>query len=180
MEKQVLIKYLSEKTGEQLSWATQPRQGLFFTTQDFFLLPFAMFGCGFGYFFTLMPQMLKTPDYISYFGMLIILLSLYFSIFRFLVDSYLRAKTFYALSEHNAYIVIGSSIKKLELKKYEKASCDIATDGSGTIWFLKQTTLQMFLGNALNGWPFIQHPQAFLYINDVNKVFKDYILKSKK
>lgn len=179
MQNKDLLKYLSEKTGEQLKWADRPRQGLFFTTQDFFLLPFAMFGCGFGYFFTLMPQMIKAPEYISYFGATIIIISLYFSIFRFFVDSQFRANTFYALSDNNAYIVRGSKIKIMELKNNRKVSCDAATDGTGSIWFLKQTTMQLFLGNSLNGLPFIQHPQAFLYIRDVNKVFKAYFEKSK-
>lgn len=174
MQYKDLLKYLSERTGEHLKWADRPRQGLFFTTQDFFLLPFAMFGCGFGYFITLMPQMIKAPEYISYFGLTIIVISLYFFIFRFFVDSHFRAKTFYALSDNNAFIVVGSRIKIIELKNNRRVSCDAATDGTGSIWFLKQTTLQLFLGNSLSALPFIQHPKAFLYIRDVNKVFNTF------
>lgn len=176
MDKQELLNSLKAKTGEELKWVGRPKQGLFFTTQDFFLLPFSMFGCGFGYFFTMMPEMLKAPAVVCYLGVLIILISLYFSIFRFIVDANTRSKTFYALSENDVFIMVGSKIKKIELKYIKQANCDTATDGSGSLWFEKQTVLQLFLGNSLNGLPFYRHPMAFLYIDNLSNVHKVFSL----
>jgi hypothetical protein len=156
----------------EIIWAEKPRQGIFFSTQDFFLLPFSMFGCGFAYFLITMPQFMNVPHFVALIGWVILLISLYFFIIRFAVDSNIRAKTCYALSEDHYHIFVGHKIISAEIPTSKKLKCDANVDSSGDIWFKPQSTLQLLLGNSLNGLPFYNHPHAFLYISNVKTLFK--------
>ena len=166
-------------SGEKILWTDQPRQGLFFTTQDFFLLPFSMFGCGMAYFLIITPTIIKASNAISIFGYFLMLISLYFFLFRFLVDSYHRTKTYYCLTDKKIIIKIGSNSKIIEYKNTSVIKLDANIDASGSLWFEEQSTVQLLLGNSLNGLPFYKHPKAILFIDNVKSIYSKILeLKS--
>jgi hypothetical protein len=166
-----LLAKISAKSGDhKLLWADMPKQGLLFTTQDFFLLPFSMFGCGFGYFFITMLDFMTVPIFVVWIGWVILLLSIYFFLIRFVIDSSVRAKTVYAFGTENYYILVGEKLTIGKIPEAKKIKCDANVDKSGSIWFEEQTTVQLLLGNSLNGLPFYKHPAAFLFIPDAKAV----------
>jgi hypothetical protein len=156
---------------EKIIWMDQPRQGLFFTTQDFFLLPFSMFGCGLAYFLIITPSIIDVPQTITIFGWIVMALSLYFFLFRFVVDSNYRSKIYYCLTDEKVIIKIGSKSKIINFKIIPLFKLDANVDGTGSLWFVEQSTIQLLLGNSLNGLPFYKHPEAILFITDVKRIY---------
>jgi hypothetical protein len=166
--------------GDLLLWAAQPKQGLMFTTQDFFLLPFSMFGCGFAYFLMTVPSFTGAPQAVAYIGWAFMIVSLYFFLFRFLVDSALRAKTFYGLTAEYVVIKEGKKVQFIHFQNIKNIKCDENVDAGGNIWFEPQTTVQLLLGNSLNGLPFVKHPKALLFIPAVKALHNQIINLKKK
>ena len=91
--------------GEKIVWQGRPdRKLIVLRSSDTFLIPFSLLWCGFAFFWEF--TVLSTPDPFPFalFGLPFIAIGLYIVFGRFLVDSYIRHNTSYALTNQRAII----------------------------------------------------------------------------
>lgn len=99
--------------GEQLVWAGRPLQGVRLTAGDALLIPFSIVWAGFAFFWEAMVIAKGAPFFFRLWGIPFVLMGLYILIGRFFYDAYLRARTFYALSDRRALIVSTGRTRQL-------------------------------------------------------------------
>jgi len=139
-----------------------------------------MFGCGFAYFLMTVPSFTGAPQAVAYVGWFFMIISLYFFLFRFMFDAALRAKTFYGLTSEYIVIKEGKKVQYIDFYEIKNIKCDENVDTAGNLWFEPQTTVQLLLGNSLNGLPFTKHPKALLFIPAVKELYQQIIKLKKK
>jgi len=153
-----------------MSLTYQPKQGLLFIAQDFFLLPFSMFGIGLGYFFTLMPEIIGVGSWVAYLGYFIIVSQIYFSFIRFFIDLSFRKKISYSIEDQLAIVYVNKKrVHEIDLKRV-KIKTEIFADGSGNIWFENQKLVFFILGNSFSGTFLYSVPKAFMYVENVKEI----------
>ncbi|HEY4029678.1 MAG TPA: hypothetical protein VGM25_05000 [Caulobacteraceae bacterium] len=95
--------------GEKLLWKGQPAQGMRFSSQDLFLVPFSLLWGGFAIFWNFMVWT-HTPNTgdagtFKLFGLPFLVLGLYFIAGRFVADAWVRSRTVYGLTDTRAIVV---------------------------------------------------------------------------
>ena len=125
--------------GEKLLWTGRPGGGLMLTRMDFLLIPFSLFWGGFAIFWEY--EVLTKPGgsgtgFLALWGIPFIVMGLYIMIGRFLVDAYVRNKTFYALTERRLLILregMFGGIQAFQLNQLPAASFNGPTSGKATL-----------------------------------------------
>src|SRR5262245_42873595 len=84
--------------GEKLVWSGRPRTGLRLSGADAFLIPFSLVWCGFAVFWEKNALRIGAPDFFRLFGLMFVVVGLYFVFGRFIADAIRRGKTFYGLT----------------------------------------------------------------------------------
>jgi len=170
------------KEGEQLLWHGVPEQGIRFKGGDLFLIPFSLLWCGFAIFWEYsVLSSSNSPFFFKLWGIPFILMGIYIVFGRFIVDSYVRASTFYGVTSNRILISQGIFQKRLtilSLKTRNDLTLIENSNGIGSIIFGSSTLLNgMFRGT---GWPGINKnlAPAFEDIKNVKTVF-DIIEKNK-
>jgi hypothetical protein len=136
---------------EQVLWSAQPRGGVTFRNEDFFLIPFSLLWGGFAIFWEWMATTGGAGVFAEIWGIPFVAVGLYMIVGRFFYDAWLRSNTYYGLTTQRALIVrrtFGESVRSIELSTLGDVTLSsVAGDKSGTIT----------LGNAPpgNSWQFM-------------------------
>ncbi len=126
------------RSGEELLWSAQPKQGIKFRTQDLFLTPFSILWGGFAIFWEAMVLWMGAPLIMALFGIPFVLIGLHLMIGRFFYDAFLRSKMHYAISNRRALIFYKgkeSQIFSWDLNDCKHLSLSRSRENSGTLNF---------------------------------------------
>jgi hypothetical protein len=104
---------------------------------------------------TMSPRRTHSPDgsFFPFFGIPFVAIGLYLIFGRFFVDSRIRARTYYGVTNERIIIITGlvsQQIKSLQLRTLTDVSLTQRSDGSGTIAFGQPLTAFATTGG---GWP---------------------------
>ena len=89
--------------GERILWSGRPKQGFLFVWSDLFTIPFALIWTGFAVSASLRASFSDNPlDYLFFVPFYAV--GFYMVFGRLLLDAYLRARTFYAVTDQRALI----------------------------------------------------------------------------
>lgn len=140
--------------GERLLWSGMPQQGIQFRPADIFMVPFSLLWGGFAVFWEYSAVSQGAPFFFMLWGIPFVLVGLYIIIVRFFADSYLRARTYYGVTDRRILILSGlvnREVKSLTLQTLNDISIKERQDGSGSIVFGPTNPLSdMWSGS---GWP---------------------------
>jgi hypothetical protein len=153
--------------GERIVWSGQPKRGLLFTGQDFFVVPFSFLFCAIFIFGT--PA--EGPGATLLTRSLVILIGLYFAVGRFLHDAWVRSGTCYAVTNKRILILRSAPFAKftaLDLNQLPAVRLTERWDGRGTIRFGPPLWLA---GRASATLPSLDRIPQFLAIEDAQRVF---------
>lgn len=125
--------------GEKIAWWGHPAQGLVFTSQDWFVLPFGLMFAGFAVFWEASvwsaPQ---SPVFMRLWGIPFILIGLYMVAGRFFVDAWARRRITYAVTDKRILILREGRSPKFTAMTFDQMPSVNLTerkDGRGTIRF---------------------------------------------
>lgn len=164
-------------TGERVRWSGQPKQGLAAGNRDIFLIPFSLLWGGFAIFWNAMvwfpPGNTSTgesPDlFLKLWGLPFLIVGVYLIIGRFLYDSAVRKRLFYAVTDQRVLILRGSKITSLDIDRLPRLELTEHRDGTGTLAF-EASNLGSSAGT--NGWswwlPSVSGSQFFRVQNPRN------------
>lgn len=160
---------------EKLLWLGQPRQGFALRNWDLFLVPFSILWFG-GVLFVVKKIAI---DYREFWALLylapFVILGLHMTIGRFFLDSFLRKRTEYALTNSRAIIltnVFKPRLTEVDILRVKDISLSQMITGDGTItfgymlWFARNYQHAFLPGMSL----FI--PPQFELIAEAKKVYQ--------
>ncbi len=127
---------------EKILWQGAPAQGLVFTRQDWFLIPFSAMWGGFAFFWEAATQ---APLLMRLWGIPFVLVGLYLIVGRFVLDASVRRGTQYAVTNRRILIFLSGPFAKLttiSLNQLPETSLIGEANGRGTIRF----------GQTVSGW----------------------------
>ena len=167
--------------GEAILWRGQPGQGILFSGQDWFLIPSSLLWCGFAIFWeTGVVGNARAPVFMKLWGAAFVLVGLFFVFGRFVVDSWVRRGTYYALSDKRILILRDWPTRKFSavgLDRLPDASLTERADGRGTIRFGQQYSY--WNRNNMSGlMPSFDPTPQFITIQNVREVFAQIQLAS--
>ncbi len=139
--------------GERVLWTGFPRQGIAFSSQDIFMIPFSLMWGGFAIFWeATVFDSGKGPLLFELWGVPFVLIGLYIIFGRFFADAATRARTIYALTDRRVLILGGlwkTSIRSLELAGMSEINLTESQNDRGTIVFGPPPTF----ASGPRGWP---------------------------
>jgi hypothetical protein len=170
------------ESGESVIWTGKPKQGLMLRAADAFMIPFSLLWCGFVVFWEASVLAGGGPPFFSLVGVPFVVIGIYFVIGRFFVDSRLRAKTFYGLTNRRVIIVSGlfsRTINSLPLRTLHDISVQERPDRSGTVMFGRPHPFASWYAGMQ--WPGMGQYQApsFELIQDAKRVH-DQVLEAQR
>jgi len=155
---------------ERLVWSGRPRGGIRLRAADAFLVPFTFLWAGFAMFWELEVSKSGAPTLFVVWGIPFILVGLYITVGRFLVDAVVRRHTLYGLTDQRALIVTtfgGRKVQVVNLPRLAELTLVEHRDQSGTISFGPSTPwagLGLGFGRsgpyAIPQFQFIEQPRA--------------------
>jgi len=161
--------------GERIVWSGQPKQGFLLRPVDIFLIPFSLLWFGFALFWEFEVVVGGGGLFFALWGLPFILVGLYISFGRFLVDIARRGRTYYALTNDRAIIVSGlfnRNVRSINFRTLVEVNISERSDGRGTITFgPAHPMLGMY---SVIGWQTgggMYQPPAFEMIQDVRTVY---------
>ena len=171
------------RDGERLLWAGGPRQGWVLRPTDKLIIPFSIIWAGFALFWELAVITSGGPFFFMIFGIPFVLMGLYITVGRFYLDSKVRARTQYGLTDTRVLVSSGrsgsASLTTIPLDALQTISMTEVGDGSGTISFGGGLPVgHFYAGFHLPGMSGFL-PTQFELIDDVRTVH-DQILRAKQ
>jgi len=157
---------------ERLIWAGKPLAGIAFRGVDLIQVPFSLMWGGFAFFWEYMVWRSGAPLYFRLFGVPFVMVGLYLIGGRFVLDSWQRAATIYAVTNERVLILSGlfqSTTVSLNLRTLGELSLKVRADGSGSIVFGQLPLFGMLRG--FESWPGMPTQAGFYMISDVRQVF---------
>ena len=160
--------------GERLLWSGMPRQGLRLRQTDVFMVPFSLFWGGFAFFWEGSVTTKGAPFFFTLWGIPFVLVGIYIIAGRFFVDSHLRARTFYGVTDQRVIILSGlmnREVKSISLEGLNEMSLAERSDRSGSITFGPTNPMStVWTGTA---WPGTgkKFSPAFDLVEDVRRVY---------
>ncbi len=157
---------------ENVIWAGQPKQGVYFSPADLLLIPFSLVWCSGAISWEVLVAS-HPPYFFALFGLPLVATGLYIAAGRFFVDAHTRARTFYAVTNRRVLILAAwptRRVTSLDLAKCPEISLRERPDGTGTI-FLGKRSRTGFIEDS--SWPRKRRSgPVFRRIGDVRKVFE--------
>ena len=162
-----------EVTGsERLLWSGMPRQGIFFSGADLFLIPFSLMWGGFAFFWEYQAVTQGAPFFFLIWGIPFVLVGIYFIVGRFFVDARQRRATYYGLTDQRVIIISGiftRKVKSLNLWTLSDISLTEKSDRSGTIILGPSNPwASMYMGMS---WPGVPRTDTFVGVTDAKKIY---------
>jgi len=158
---------------ERIVWQGRPAAGIVLTSRDWFLIPFSVVWCGFAIAWTGIASF--TAVGFAAFGLIFVVLGLFFFVGRFFLDAWLRQGTRYALTESRVLILKAhpnADFTSLALDRLPEARLTEGRDGKGTIRFGHPAGMFGFGGAGFSVWVSSLDPTPqFMNIADARKVF---------
>ena len=127
---------------ESVRWTGRPQQGLMLRTSDAFVIPFSVLWCAFAIFWETSVIAGNAPPFFVLWGVPFVLVGLYIVVGRFFVDAFVRARTYYALTDRSALILgglSGDTLTSVNLQSLQELNFKPANHGRGTIMFGPET-----------------------------------------
>ena len=144
--------------GEEILWQGRPQTGILWRDLISPVSVMGVFFTGFAIFWvTLAAMMVPAGDavfrFFPLFGLPFVAVGLYLIIGRIFWDAYIRRRTWYTLSNRNAYIattgIFGRALKPFDLREMNALALDDGTPG--TVWFHAQAYTRQSLRTAGGG-----------------------------
>lgn len=168
----VVATKLSLDRGERQLWAGRPRQGILFRGSDIFMIPFSILWGGFAVFWEATVILSGGPLLFALFGIPFVLMGLYITVGRFVLDARRRANVTYGVTDQRIVIqsgILRPTVKSLELSTLSDVTVQERADGSGTITFgPTHPFATMYAGMA---WPGVPQATSFELIPDARRVY---------
>jgi hypothetical protein len=98
------------RPGERLLWTGRSDPAVRFAQADVYLIPFSIAWCGFAIFWEVSVISSGGPPFFYAWGLMFVVLGLYFVAGRFVVKARRKRRTVYALTDRRAIINAGSSL----------------------------------------------------------------------
>lgn len=159
--------------GEKIEWQGGPQQGVLFTAQDVFLVPFSLLWCGFAIFWEFGAAKSDGNTFFTLWGIPFVCIGLYFVVGRFVFDAWLRARMVYAVTNMRALIQrVGPFGKFTALNLAQISEMDLAESGNGRGTIRLGPALSFFGSRGFSAWSPSQSPvPQFLGIENARDVF---------
>ncbi len=163
--------------GERIVWQGAPARGLRLTRRDLMLVPFSMVWLSFVIFWNIgVGHSDGAPLPFRLFGLLFLLIGLFFFVGRFLVDAWLRGRTRYVLTGRRAAIERAGPFgvrTNVDLRAVGDVHLTTELGGRGTIRFGAATPLFGFGRSGVSYWvPSLDPIPQFLLLEDADRVFE--------
>jgi hypothetical protein len=123
---------------DKIQWTGTPAQGFKLSKADVFLIPFSLMWGGFAIVWETLVVAGSAPIFMRLWGIPFVLVGLYLIVGRFFWDAYVRAHTFYALTDDTALLMragLGAAMTTVYLPSVNNMSLRLFPDGSGSIYF---------------------------------------------
>jgi hypothetical protein len=155
--------------GERLMWAGQPRCGIRFRSSDIVVVPFSLMWGGVAFYSWVM--VLLHARWFAALGVVpFVLMGGYIIAGRFCVDSKVRERTFYGVTDHRLFMVsdlFRQQVWTLDIRFLGNISLRERPDRSGSIVFGPSA----WLGPRIWVGPGRLEQPAFLMIDNVREVY---------
>jgi hypothetical protein len=172
---------------EDILWSGQPDPSVIFTPIDIFLIPFSLLWGGFAIFWessVLLTIPEDAPNGINIifplFGLIFVIVGLYFIFGRFIYKRWKKRKTYYAVTDRRVLSLseaFGRQFQESDIKLISDISKRVRSDGIGTLIFGgTQSSIfsgyQFYTNTGMDILPFYTTPLAFSDIHDADRVYK--------
>jgi hypothetical protein len=159
---------------ERLLWSGQPGTGFRFQPFDWFLVPFSLMWTGFVvYAFISVLSQQPSADLFFFAPFLIVGFLILFG--RYVLDSLVRRRTWYGLTDERAIIVrhwFGTKVQSLSLKTLPEITLSLSNNRSGSIFLGSASPWAMWNGmNFLSSAHSLTSP-TFEVLDDARSVFE--------
>ena len=125
--------------GETILWRGRPEKGHLLGPQDWFMIPFSIFWCGFAVFWEISVIISDAPIFFALWGIPFVCVGLYMVVGRFFHTAWLRKNTAYVITTAKIIRRRGKRIDMLDAKTMPTVHVTARTDGTGTIQFGEYT-----------------------------------------
>jgi hypothetical protein len=160
-------------SGEHVLWSGEPGKGIVFTGRDVFMIPFSLMWCAFAIFWTFAATGDGAPIFFTLWGMMFVLIGVFFVFGRFVADMMLRRNMIYALTDRRVLISrsgLAAKFTALRLDALPDVKLTSKPDGTGSISF--GNSLSMWGANNFGIWiPSLDPTPQFIGINDARNVY---------
>ena len=144
-------KYLTPD--EYVVWNGRPSKGHLLTKQDIYMIPFSIMWCGFAIFWEISVLTHSSSFIGKLWGIPFVCIGLYIVFGRFIMKSYMRKETVYAITNKRIFFFRKNQINTLDYHTNLTRTITRNPDGSGSIYFgsaasAQNTSAQLFGQNA--------------------------------
>ncbi len=160
-------------SGERIVWQGKPDTGFVFRPIELFLIPFSLFWAGFALFWNI--DVWGGDGALSFklFGLPFLIIGIYITVGRFVVDSYLRKRLIYTVT--NKRVIISKSgeadTTSLDITRLPSLEFDEKSDGYGTIRF--GSSSNWFDGSNFGIWqPTLDKTPQLIRVPSVRSVYE--------
>ncbi|MBO9714381.1 hypothetical protein [Sphingomonas sp.] len=159
--------------GERLLWSGRPRQGIVFTPSDVLMIPFSLLWGGFAFFWETMVILSDAPIFFRLWGVPFVLVGSYIIAGRFFHDAWVRAHSWYAVTDRRVLILRTGPLGELtalDIRSLPDLQLRLGWSGRGTILFAEAWQNRPWDRHASWGPASSRTPQ-FTMIRDAERVF---------
>ncbi len=136
---------------------------------DAFMIPFSLMWVGFAVFWEISILRTPVPGFFAIWGIPFVAMGLYITVGRFIVDSWRRARTHYAVTSDRVIIRKNGSLKSLSIRTLTDVALTEHRDGIGTITFGSLAFPMSMLAGA--SWPGVPAVPTFEQISGARQVY---------
>jgi len=163
--------------GERLLWAGKAPAGLILRSSDWVNIPLAALFCAFTAFWEKTVLTTPAPAFFRLWGIPFVAAGLYGLVGRFIVESYLRATTYYAVTDQAAYVIRTDRfpiVRRYAGSALDAAQLEPESNGSGNIRFVAVPSpfgQRTWYGGSYAAWS-LSTVDAFYSVANVADVYR--------